>query len=200
MHSDLSQTTITNSSRLTLRNLTGVLLLAAALLCLYPGITQPLLQIQVVAKMPLVGSLELYNEIQSITQSIKALWQSNHRLVAGLIFLFSIIVPLIKALLLIISLGVHYLSRSNSCGCNVLKRYLLTIVQVIGKWSMADVFVVSIFMAFLATKSNDYIEAILHSGFYYFLSYCVLSILASLFISTPLTNSANTSISTSANA
>ncbi|MEO0779788.1 MAG: paraquat-inducible protein A, partial [Bacteroidota bacterium] len=51
-------------------------------------------------------------------------------------------------------------------------------VRAIGKWSMADVFVVGVFLAFLATRSNENINAALHPGFYYFLAYCLISLLA----------------------
>ncbi len=43
---------------------------------------------------------------------------------------------------------------------------------------MADVFIVGLFVAFLSTSSEDNISANLHAGFYYFLSYCIISILA----------------------
>lgn len=161
------------SKQLDTRNAFGLALIFVSLGCLYPGITEPLLQIQVIAKLPIVGSLELYNETQSIVESIRALWQSNNRLVAFLILLFSIVVPVLKALLLF---GALLLKTSPT------KARLISFVRFIGKWSMADVFVVSVFMAFLATQSNDFLEAILHPGFYYFLSYCLISIAASLFI------------------
>jgi paraquat-inducible protein A len=49
---------------------------------------------------------------------------------------------------------------------------------MISKWSMADVFVVGVFLSFLATRSNKDINAWLHDGFYFFLAYCLISILA----------------------
>ena len=57
--------------------------------------------------------------------------------------------------------------------------------KAIGKWSMADVFVIAIMVAYLAavaSKDMDELfslEAEFSSGFYYFLGYCLLSILAS---------------------
>jgi len=51
-------------------------------------------------------------------------------------------------------------------------------VAIISKWSMADVFVVGVLLATLATTSEDAIEAHLHEGFYYFAAYCIISILA----------------------
>lgn len=159
---------------LSVRNGIGLALIFISLGCLYPGITEPLLQIQVLAQLPIIGQLELYNETQSIIESIRALWQSDNLLVAFLVALFSIAVPLIKALLLTLALVLK---------SGALKAKLIKFVQLIGKWSMADVFVVSVFMSFLATQSNDFLEAYLHPGFYYFLAYCLISITASLCIS-----------------
>jgi paraquat-inducible protein A len=56
------------------------------------------------------------------------------------------------------------------------RKSVLKFVNLISKWSMADVFVVGVFIAFLSLQSNKNISAELHSGFYYFLSYCVISI------------------------
>jgi uncharacterized paraquat-inducible protein A len=52
-------------------------------------------------------------------------------------------------------------------------------VLIVGKWSMADVFVVGIFIAFLAGQANPNMHAALHHGFYWFLAYCLISILSS---------------------
>ena len=54
---------------------------------------------------------------------------------------------------------------------------LYKFVGLIGKWSMADVFVVGVFLAFLATKNNEAINAELEIGFYYFTAYCIVSII-----------------------
>jgi len=50
-------------------------------------------------------------------------------------------------------------------------------VSAIGKWSMADVFVVGVFLAYLATASEESISAEVFDGFYYFTAYCIISIL-----------------------
>ena len=72
----------------------------------------------------------------------------------------------------------------------------MKIVNLIGKWSMADVFVIGVFLAFLATENqvqeNRFqVEALgaqlevgivtrvtstLGPGFYFFLGYCIFSI------------------------
>ena len=158
------------------RNSFAITLVIASLALLYPGVTQPLLQITVSANMPILGSLQFYNETQSIYQSIVALWQHNNVLVAVLILIFSIVIPVVKALLLCIAMLMRHQKASAS-----LRRF----ISFISKWSMADVFVVSVFMAFLATQSNDFIEAVIHSGFYYYLAYCVISIIATQLLHFP---------------
>ncbi|MGB5326432.1 MAG: paraquat-inducible protein A [Pseudomonadales bacterium] len=152
-----------------IRNTIALMLIAISLALLVPGVTQPLLQVKVSAQLPIIGSLQFYDETQSIVASIRALLDSGNTLVGFLIFLFSIAVPVIKALLLFVAA----LLKNPSA-----KVALHKFVNTISKWSMADVFVVAVFMAYLATGSNSYVDALLHPGFYYFLSYCVVSILA----------------------
>lgn len=164
---------------MTKRNITAFILIIASLICLYPGVTLPVLQIKVSAEIPILGALQFYDETQSIIQSITALFKHNNHLVAVLILLFSILIPLIKACLLLLVLAVKNLPNRHG---------LHQFVNIISKWSMADVFVVSVFMAFLATQSNSHIEAILHTGFYYFLAYCLLSIVAAQLMNSKPTN------------
>jgi uncharacterized paraquat-inducible protein A len=62
---------------------------------------------------------------------------------------------------------------------------LKSVSNLISKWSMADVFVVGVFVAFLAANAVKKeggllsFEAVLGPGFYFFLGYCLLSILSS---------------------
>ena len=58
-----------------------------------------------------------------------------------------------------------------------LKNKIYNLVYAIGKWSMADVFVVGIFIAFLSTRSNTAIDALLLPGFNYFVAYCIISLI-----------------------
>ena len=155
------------------RNIIAVLLILVSLGCLYPGLTKPMLQIQVAAELPLVGKLELFNQIQSVVQSIKSLFESDNAFVAFLILLFSVVVPLIKAAILLCVLALPKLK---------FRRGLYNFVALIGKWSMADVFVVAVFMAFLATRAHHAVHSSLHEGFYYFTAYCLISLLGIAFI------------------
>ena len=151
------------------RNWIAFVLILISLACLYPGLFQPIMSIAIIPKLPLVGEVTLYESTQSILKTIETLYNNNNKLVAILILLFSVIVPIIKAILLLIVLFAKNLtSRTNLYG----------FVRAIGKWSMADVFVVGVFLAFLATQSNDGFHAEIHQGFYYFLAYCLISLVA----------------------
>ncbi len=146
---------------MSIRNWIAFALILISLLCLYPGLVYPILSIDISAQLPIVGKLGLYESTQSIVQTIQNLFDNDNALVAFLILLFSVIVPVIKALILLVVL----MSK------NLKKRVqLFNFVHMIGKWSMADGFVVGVFLAFLATRSNENINAQVHEGFYYFLA------------------------------
>jgi len=151
------------------RNWMSLILILASLACLYPGLFQPIMSISIVPRLPLVGEITLYESTQSILKTIETLYENNNKLVAVLILLFSVVVPIIKAIILLIVLFIKNLD---------LRKKLFNFVRIIGKWSMADVFVVGIFLAFLATQSNDGFHAEIHNGFYYFLAYCLISLVA----------------------
>ena len=59
---------------------------------------------------------------------------------------------------------------------------MFAFVRSISKWSMADVFVVGVFVAFLASNATPNMDAQIHSGFYFFTAYCLVSLLALQFM------------------
>ena len=133
---------------------------------LWPGLTMPVLTIE--AGITFGGVTQtLLHQQQSILESIEALQEANSYLAAGLIFLFSVCIPIIKAFTIIISLLIPKKWKG-------LVRHW---VSLISKWAMADVFVMGLFIAFLASNSSEYLSAQLESGFYYFAAYCVCSVL-----------------------
>ncbi len=158
------------------RNISALILILASLACLYPGLMMAMLTIKVGKVVPILGQLDLYEATQSIMQTIENLFADKNYLVAWLILVFSVVVPVVKIGLLLVLLLFKNLRARDS---------VLKVISAIGKWSMADVFVVSIFMAFLATRSNDAVSATLHAGYYYFTAYCVLSILGTQLIELP---------------
>ena len=109
-------------------------------------------------------------ESRSILDTVDILWQSQNYLVVVLIFGFSVFIPVLKILLL----GLVSFTPKEE-----LRNILWAIVHGIAKWSMADVFVVGIFVAYLSAEATDNMIGELEKGFYYFAGYCIINIIAS---------------------
>lgn len=158
---------------MTIRNKVAIGLTLVSLALLVPGLSQPALTIT--ASLTMFNKpQEIFRQTQNIVQAVRSLYESGNLFVAGLVLLFSIIVPFIKAALL----GVILTARSPET-----KHRLYLFVRSVSKWAMADVFVVGVFIAFLAAKATDNLDAIVGSGFYFFASYCLVSNLAFQFLS-----------------
>ena len=150
------------------RNVIAVVLVLFSFVLLIPGLIWPLITIS--ASIDAFGATrEIFRETRSIIQTVRSLHESGNDLVAGLIFLFSVVVPFAKGALL----ALIPLLRSPGA-----RRRIFVIVRDISKWAMADVFVVGVYVAFLSAKATDNLDAELKVGFYYFASYCLLSLLA----------------------
>ncbi len=189
-----------------MKQLTGVVLMLIALGLLIPGVTKPILILsgtvdkaemvdlgmqelanspdvpsfmfnvveQLVQQLDIKGDLPAYAKTRSIIGTVEELYNAKQFLVAFLIALFSIIVPALKCLLMMISAAIK----------NKLGQISESITRFISKWSMADVFVVAVIVAYLAANSTKHTEELFTlnaqfgEGFYYFLAYCLLSILS----------------------
>ncbi|MFY7923496.1 MAG: hypothetical protein ACOVSI_13905, partial [Gemmatimonas sp.] len=82
------------------RNLLALTLSLLSLALLWPGLVEPALTIR--ATIEMFGSeRELTNETRSVVGAIRSLHASGNDFVAGLILLFSVLVPLTKAALLV---------------------------------------------------------------------------------------------------
>jgi hypothetical protein len=128
-------------------------------------------------------NVEVFLQSRSIAGTVKHLYQVNSPLPATLILLFSVIVPFSKALLV----GAAMFVRDAA-----LRRRMLGFVEIIAKWSMADVFVVALFIAYLAAEATQsssgpsslvVFTATFGPGFYWFLSYCLFSLATQQFTS-----------------
>lgn len=135
----------------------------------------------------------LYFQSKSITDVTQTLIQSrgiDTKIVGMLVFLFSIIFPFLKLSLSSMFLFSERIRRST---------WAKNIIFYLGKWSMADVFVVAIFMAYIgfygiiSSQLNEIaagdaytVETINYSqlspGALFFTSYCILSIITSIII------------------
>lgn len=132
-----------------------------------------------------VGEVEVYAQTRSIVGSVQRLYEVGSPVPATLILLFSVIVPLSKAALVTWAV---FLSDARA------RQHTLRFVETIAKWSMADVFVVALFIAFLAAQASATptqganaspaliaFSAHFGAGFYWFAAYCVFSLASQQF-------------------
>ncbi len=136
----------------------------------------------------------LFFQSKSILQVVRLLISNGGFglvLVALLVFTFSVLIPFAKLLASILTI------QSGRPPANALHRFL---VFKSGKWSMADVMVVAIFMSYIgfngvinsqltqitAFSSNVQVfttnNSVLQTGFYLFTGYCIIGLLLSAMI------------------
>lgn len=188
--------------------ITGILCIAASLALLYPGITLPVLTlsgelekaaladagIEMIAGESgnaqtremlemmsrfmgldrLEGRIQAYRNSRSILGMAEELRAQGNAGVAALIVTFSVIIPVSKLLLQLLALLV-----GGPPGARI-----LALNSALGKWSMADVFVMAMLIAFMAGRASERVgdllvmHAELEPGFWYFLAYCLFAIAA----------------------
>jgi hypothetical protein len=174
-----------------------------SIILLFLGVTMPMIDIDARLngfQMNLVGSEVSFNEQYLYYQS-KSILDVTRTLINGrgidlkivgvMILLFSIVVPFIKLILSSIFL------YSNKVRNN---KIVKGIIYHLGKWSMADVFVVAMFMAYIGfygivtaqlgdighNKTGYAVETLNYSrlspGALFFTTYCILSIITGILI------------------
>lgn len=127
----------------------------------------------------LEGRVEAYRTTRSILGMARELADHGNALVAVLILTFSVVIPVCKLLLQFLALALP-MARA---------RPLLVVNAALGKWSMADVFVMAMLVAFMAGRASERVgdllvmDARLEPGFWYFLAYCVFAIAAGTAVS-----------------
>jgi uncharacterized paraquat-inducible protein A len=142
---------------------------------LIQSMLQPVLQ-----QLKVEGTVEVFESTRSLLETMSKLISHDHVVVGLLIGLFGVIIPLIKITLTLVSL---FLNSQED------KERLLNISSLLSKWSMSDVFVMAIIVAFMAINANEQsvdtvkMNAELRSGFYFFTAYCLLAIAASQLLS-----------------
>ena len=159
---------------MTPRNAVALALTIVSLGLLWPGLTDPVLTIT--ASIKIIGPpKEIFRQSQSIVQSVRNLYNSGNAFVAGMILLFSITVPFMVSTLMAVA-STDVLSAKRAFTATRFRLYVFA--RSVSKWAMADVFVVGVFIAFLAANAMDNLNAIAERGFYFFAAYCLVSNLA----------------------
>ena len=135
---------------------------------------QPLLQ-SLVSQLQVEGSVTVFKSTRSLWSTMSELVSNGHVLVGLLIGMFGVLIPVFKILLVSFSL---FTKQAR------LKQASLKLSSTLSKWSMSDVFVMGLIVAFLAINANEYavntvrMTATLGSGFYFFVAYCLSAIAA----------------------
>lgn len=142
----------------------GLLLTFVSFFFLYPGVTEPIMTIK--ASISMFGlKSTIFEETRSIWQTVQSLHDAGYAGVGFMVVTFSVIIPVTKGLLIIWT----WLSPA---------RWRWQLIAMISKWSMADVFVVAILVSFFTAQATAELQSSLHDGFYWFTSYCLLSIIS----------------------
>lgn len=162
-----------------------------ALLLFVPGIILPMFSLSMEMAANVSGSnlsSTLIDKELSLINTIEELFSDNRIFVGLLILIFSICIPVIKTCLV----SFAFWKREKA-----IEKKIINFVSSIGKWSMADVFVVAIFLAVLSTNHAETSDqqqlaifgfklnltvssetlSMVGEGFYYFTAYCLLSLL-----------------------
>ncbi|MEM9257087.1 MAG: paraquat-inducible protein A [Pseudomonadota bacterium] len=193
----------------TTQRITTLLLIVIAISLLYPGVTQPALTLSgSVEKSQLVelgidlltdeggqsqtrqmlttlsnlmglneieGQLQVYSSTRSIWGTAEGLASNGYLAVALLVVLFSMVVPTFKLLLQ---------ATAVIASSSELRAPLLQFNAALSKWSMADVFLMGLLVAYMAggaaeqTDEMLIMHASLGPGFFFFMGYCLFSIIA----------------------
>jgi paraquat-inducible protein A len=114
---------------------------------------------------------QLFDEKRSVLGTLKNLWQTANYWPFILIFFFGIVIPIVKS----IAMGYVLLVKNPPS-------VWFKFIKGISKWAMADVFAISIFVAFLAAGSMESTKANIEIGFYYFSAYVLLSAVITMLI------------------
>jgi len=112
----------------------------------------------------------IFNNTVSLASALGDLWREHQYALFLLIFIFSVMFPLIKVGLL------FYLQFSSGISQSRHKK-LITGLDVAGKWSMLDVFVVALLL--VAIKLGPLADVTVHYGVYLFSSAIILMMLMS---------------------
>ena len=143
----------------------------AALIALAGGLLMPIMMMSIHKEVQYLGDVVLQMESKGVLGSIGKLFENSDYIVGGALLLFSIVLPLLKTLsMLFVATFIQ----------NRAAHTIVHFFKLLGKWSMADVFVVAVFLVYLSGNKGEMSRAEVQVGLYFFLAYVILSMIASL--------------------
>ena len=144
-----------------------------AALCLLVGLAAPMLTVVAQRDVAVLGTVVLQFQSKSILGTVRDLLAGGGVFVGILLALFSVAVPTGKLMVSMLALLASGAPLRAAC---------TRLVRVIGKWSMTDVFVVAVLLAFLASGQGGLTDARLGPGLYFFAAYGLLSMVGGLLL------------------
>lgn len=144
-----------------------------SLILFFVGIGATALGMIAAKEVPVLGMVVLKFEAKGIASTIAKLFTSGNAFLGLLIFLFSIAIPLAK-----VGLMLYATYTTGEPHVKAMK-----VIKAVGKWSMADVFVVALLLAVFAIGGSDKsTDAFTGPGLYFFAAYCILSMWAGVWL------------------
>jgi paraquat-inducible protein A len=130
------------------------------------GVTATALSLVTSKEVTGIGTVVFSFEAKSVASTIRDLLASHDLVLGGLVLFFSVLVPLAKAVLLLFATTAHGAARDRA----------VQLVHLVGRWSMADVFVVAVLLAMLALGRDPATRATTGPGLYFFAGYCLVAL------------------------
>ncbi len=151
----------------------AITLALISLITLFFGIITPILMIVIHKDVKYLGDIVLSFESKTIISTISHLYHNGNYPIALVILLFSVIVPFIKSFTMLLIVLFKELKVAKT---------LLNFFKHLGKWSMLDVFVVSLLLVYLSAGSSQNSYSQIQNGTYIFLIYVIVSIITSIIV------------------
>lgn len=138
------------------------------------GVSATALDLVAAREITGIGRVILAFESKSILSTIRDLLASHQAVLGLLVLVFSIVVPLVKAALTLFAAATHGRARDRAAHA----------VSAVGKWSMADVFVIAVLLAMLALGRDAATRATTGPGLWFFAASCLVSLWATSWLPT----------------
>jgi len=130
------------------------------------GVSATALSLVAAKDVPGIGTVVFSYEAKSVLSTIRDLLGSHDLVLGGLVLLFSVVVPLAKSGLVLFATTAAGAARDEA----------VRIVHALGRWSMADVFVVAVLLAMLALGRDPATRATTGPGLYCFAGSCLVAL------------------------
>ena len=168
----------------------GMAIAFASLCFLYLGLQSPFLELEafkddftVSAELAdyglsdtIKGRIYFFYQNHNVLELIELLYTGGNFFVAILLLIFSVVFPTVK----LISSTIVFLAPKSKFA-----KSAVSVINKLGKWSMADVFVASVFLAYFSFSNSNFgidTGATTLIGMYFFVAFVVFSIISGIYL------------------